>query len=246
MVAGIDPALTQDIKRHFVTVGHRQVHYLRAGSGPCVVLCHGSPNSGLSELGLMNALKDRFTMIAPDTPGNGNSDPLEIENPTISDYARALEETLDVLGIDKCAVYGFHTGADIAASIAVQSPERIAQVVANGLPFFTQEERKLMLEKYLPPFEPQWDGGHLCWLWPRLNPEQIRRLFEAFDLPVLLIRGLDDRMGNERCGMDPYVDDPKVDVLLLEDAGHCPFVDQPEIFFAAVEAFFDRVQALQR
>lgn len=82
------------------------------------------------------------------------------------------------------------------------------------------------------------------WLMPRLNPGQIQALFRAFDLPVLLIRGLDDRMGNERCGMDPYIDDPSVDILLLENAGHCPFVDQPDRFFPAVEAFFDRVDAI--
>ncbi len=190
MVVGIDPALTKDIRRHFVTVDGRQVHYARAGSGPCVVLCHGSPNSGLSQFGLINALKDRFTVIAPDTPGNGNSDPLDIDNPTIPDYARALEKLLDALEIDKCAVYGFHTGADIAVTIAVQSHERITQVVANGLPFFTQDERDLMLEKYLPPFEPQWDGSHLCWLWPRLTEQQVFFPWHEQDAEHRMLRGI--------------------------------------------------------
>ena len=31
--------------KHFVTVGNRRVHYLRAGSGPAVVLLHASPCS---------------------------------------------------------------------------------------------------------------------------------------------------------------------------------------------------------
>ncbi len=35
-----------EITRHFMTVGTRQVHYRRAGSGPPVVLLHPSPNSG--------------------------------------------------------------------------------------------------------------------------------------------------------------------------------------------------------
>ncbi len=173
MVASIDPAVAGDIKRHFITVGDRQVHYLRAGTGPCVVLCHGSPNSGLAMIAIMNALKDRFTVIAPDTPGNGNSDPLTLDEPLIPDYARALQETLDALGVETFALYGFHTGADIAVALAAQSPQRVSLVVANGLPLFNEDERQLMLEKYLPPFEPQWDGSHLCWLWARLTEQQV-------------------------------------------------------------------------
>ena len=82
------------------------------------------------------------------------------------------------------------------------------------------------------------------WLVPLLNPPHIQSLFERITAPSLLIRGLDDQMGDARCGMDTYIDSPSVDVLLLEDAGHCPFVDQPERFFGALETFLDRVDAL--
>ena len=93
--------------------------------------------------------------------------------------------------------------------------------------------------------DPQVAAAYIeSWLMPRLNPDQLQALFRALEVPVLLVRGLDDRMGNELSGMDPYIDDPSVEVLLLENAGHCPFVDQPEVFFRAVEAFFDRVSGV--
>ena len=82
------------------------------------------------------------------------------------------------------------------------------------------------------------------WLEPLLNPAHIQSLFERITVPSLLIRGLDDQMGDARCGMDVYIDDPSVDILLLGEAGHCPFVDQPERFFPPVKSFFDRVDAL--
>ena len=85
---------------------------------------------------------------------------------------------------------------------------------------------------------------HATWLEPLLNPAHIQSLFERIATPSLLIRGLNDQMGDARCGIDAYIKAPAVDILLLEDAGHCPFVDQPERFFSAVEAFFDRVDAL--
>ena len=80
------------------------------------------------------------------------------------------------------------------------------------------------------------------WLTPRLNPTYLRQCFETLTLPVLLVRGLDDRMGNERSGLDVYISSPHVEVLHMEEAGHCPFVDQPHAFFEAVEAFFDSVE----
>jgi proline iminopeptidase len=90
--------------------------------------------------------------------------------------------------------------------------------------------------------DPRASAAYLeSWLLPHLNPGTLRARFDQLPLPTLLIRGLDDRMGNERCAMDFYIDAPNVNALLLEDAGHCPFVDQPDRFFEAVEAFFDRV-----
>ena len=71
------------ITRHFVTVGSRQVHYRRAGSGPPVVLLHPSPNSSASMAPFMRALAPNFTAIALDTPSYGLSDPLAVEEPEI-------------------------------------------------------------------------------------------------------------------------------------------------------------------
>ncbi len=167
MAPGLDASQMQGVTRHFVTIGDRQVHYLRAGAGPCVVLLHGSPESGFSLLPLIHILKDRFTVIAPDTPGNGNSEPLTIDDPLIPDYARALGDLLDALGIKTCALYGFHTGADIAVCYSTQAPARVSMVLANGFPLFTEQEVVEILDGYLPENLPQWDGSHLTWLWAR-------------------------------------------------------------------------------
>ena len=92
---GIEPA-HPTIRRHFVTInGERQVHYRRAGRGPAVVLLHQSPTSSREHTRLIERLMSEFTVIAPDTPGNGLSDPLLGEQPLAEDYAHALAETLD-------------------------------------------------------------------------------------------------------------------------------------------------------
>lgn len=159
--------------RHFVTLGNRQVHYRRTGQGPVVLALHGSPESGRSQTALMGVLADRFTVIAPDTPGNGLSDPLPIEAPGIDDYADALVAFMDALGIEQAGFYGFHTGAAIANSIAQRRPERVAVAVLDGYPVFSAPERADILANYLPPFEPRYDGGHMLWLWSRFTDQSM-------------------------------------------------------------------------
>ena len=153
------------VTRHYVTVGDRQVHYRRAGAGPPVVLLHESPLSCARYAGLARALGARFTAIALDTPGYGGSDPLAQTSPAIADYASALALTLDALGIERCGLYGAHTGAAIALELAASEPRRVAALVLDGLLLPTPQERRELLECYCPALEPQIDGTHLLAAW---------------------------------------------------------------------------------
>jgi pimeloyl-ACP methyl ester carboxylesterase len=170
--------------RHFVTVGDRQVHYRRAGSGPPVVLLHQTPQSSITMAPLMQRLADRFTAIALDSPGYGLSDPLPageharmdhtivdhtIADHTIADLADALAATLDALGIATAAFAGQHTGAAIIAAFLQRYPERASAATLDGYTVFSREEAQTMLPHYQTPWSPSWDGGHLAWAWARLR-----------------------------------------------------------------------------
>jgi len=163
------------VTRHFISLpGGRRVHYRRCGAGPVVMLLHGSPQWSGACVPFMDVLAKRgFCAIAPDTPGNGCSDPLPGETPTIDEYAHALGELVDGLGLGRISLYGFHTGAAIAATYAANNPARVASSVLEGLPAWTTQERALLLADYLPRFEPKWDGSHLAWLWARLEEQTI-------------------------------------------------------------------------
>lgn len=156
----------QQITREFATTADgRQFHYRRAGSGPVVVARHESPRSSAALLPLIAALAERFTVIAIDTAGYGLSEPLAVESPTIADYAAACGPELDALGIDRCAVYGHHTGACIAIEFAAQQPTRVSGLVLEGLPLFDAAQRADMLASYAPDVPPRIDGGHLTQAW---------------------------------------------------------------------------------
>jgi len=153
------------ITRHFVRVGEREVHYRCAGSGPPFVLFHVSPQSSAFVLPELLSLADRYTLIALDTPGYGESDPLPQSAPQMADYADAVIATLDALGIGRTPLYGSHTGANIAVEIARRAPHRVAALVLDGLSLSTPEVAHDRITHYAPRFEPTADGGHLAWAW---------------------------------------------------------------------------------
>ncbi len=162
------------ITRHFVSLEFGQIHYRRAGQGPVLVLLHQSPSSSEEMAPMMRALAPDFTVIAPDNPGFGLSDPLPQEWPEIDDFAAALVEFFDALGLQRPCVYGFHTGAMIAAGLAHRFPSRVAAALMDGYVILTPGEREDKLAHYFdPPFVPQADGTHMAWVWSRFRDQSI-------------------------------------------------------------------------
>lgn len=159
------------IRRHVVRLGARSAHCRIAGSGPALLMLHQSPQNSRQWLPLIPRFAGRFTVIAPDTPGFGDSDPLPLDAPGIADLAGATLELADALGLGRFAVFGMHTGGLIGMHLAWMAPERVSVLLVDGFAAFDAAERAAMGERYLPPFVPSWDGAHLRWLWCRMREQ---------------------------------------------------------------------------
>lgn len=163
------------IHRAFVSIGARQVHLRHAGEGPPVVLLHQSPASSAELEPLIRHLAPRFTVVAPDTPGFGLSDPLGPADaePGIDAFVDALLALFDALGLQQPALFGSHTGAIVATRFAVRHPHRVKALVPNGVLLNTPADRADLLANYFPRFVPDWAGTHLAWLWSRLRDQLV-------------------------------------------------------------------------
>ncbi len=146
-----------------------QVHFQALGDGVPLMLLHQSPSSSdmfAAAYPLLAAAGVRA--IGVDSPGFGQSDPPP-GTPTIAGYALAAAAVMDHLGIPQAAVLGHHTGASVAAELAMNAPERVTRLILNGPPLLTAEEimayRRALEASPLPP--PQPDGSHLTALWER-------------------------------------------------------------------------------
>ncbi len=169
--------MTLTINRDFVTVtgrwGEREVHYRHAGSGPLLLMLHQSPQSSRELVPLLEQWGGHFTLVAPDTPGYGLSDPLGVEEAELGDFAAATLEFMDAIGADRFGIYGFHTGGMVGMAMAAAFPQRITALACNGVAVPDPAELDAIRATYLPEFVPRWDGGHLAWLWARTREQTI-------------------------------------------------------------------------
>lgn len=146
-----------------------------AGSGPPVVLLHPSPLSGRAVLPVAEALRDRFTVHAIDTPGYGLSDPPSRRPDSLDDYLDDFLGALDELGVGRCAIYGAATGAQLAIALARRAPERVALLVLDAAGHFDAAETERIVGGYFPDLAPRDDGSHLATTWT-----MVRDLFAFF------------------------------------------------------------------
>src|SRR5215211_8882941 len=120
--------------RHVVLHGHR-VSYRTAGSGPVVLLIHGVAGTSEQWADVAPALAERFTVVAPDLLGHGDS-AKPVGDYSLGAYAVSLRDLLIALGHRRATVVGHSLGGGIAMQFAYEYPvfcERLVVVSSGGL-----------------------------------------------------------------------------------------------------------------
>ncbi len=107
--------------------GHHRA-YVKAGSGPALLLLHGLGCDLHTWDPVIRELAERFTVVAPDLLGHGESDKPRADY-SIGGYANGMRDLLTVLGIDRATVVGHSFGGGVAMQFAYQFPERTERVL---------------------------------------------------------------------------------------------------------------------
>jgi pimeloyl-ACP methyl ester carboxylesterase len=119
---------TQAIASRNVKVDGAKVHYLTAGRGPTVILLHGYTQTSRMWIPLIRLLAERFTVIAPDLPGIGDSgipkDGLDMKTAAIRIHALATS-----LHVEKARVVGHDIGLMVAYAYAAMYPGEVEKLV---------------------------------------------------------------------------------------------------------------------
>ncbi len=105
-----------------------KIHYLTAGSGPTVILLHGYTQTSRMWRPIIPLLAAKFTVIAPDLPGIGDSeipkDGLDMKTSAIRIHALAKS-----LGVMKARVVGHDIGLMVAYAYAAMYPSEVEKLV---------------------------------------------------------------------------------------------------------------------
>jgi pimeloyl-ACP methyl ester carboxylesterase len=106
-----------------------ELHYLTAGHGPAVILLHGYTQTSRMWRPIIPLLAERFTVIAPDLPGIGDSSiPPDNEIGMIT-AAKQIHDLVRSLKIDKARVVGHDIGLMVAYAYAAQFPSETEKLV---------------------------------------------------------------------------------------------------------------------
>jgi magnesium chelatase accessory protein len=113
-------------------------HVQRMGSGPRLLLIHGTAASTHSFRDLMPLLSERFDVLAPDLPGHGFSGRLPDRSMSLGSLASALGTLLETLDWSPQFVVGHSAGAAIALRMTLDGsirPDKVVGLNAALLPF---------------------------------------------------------------------------------------------------------------
>ncbi|HEV3229955.1 MAG TPA: alpha/beta fold hydrolase [Solirubrobacteraceae bacterium] len=102
--------------------------YRIAGNGPPVVLVHGMVNSSRHWESVALRLADRYTVIAPDLIGHGDSATPRGDY-SLGAHAASIRDLLAVIGIDRATLVGHSLGGGVAMQFFYQFPQRTERLV---------------------------------------------------------------------------------------------------------------------
>lgn len=114
--------------------GYRRAFRI-AGSGPALLLIHGVGDNSTTWDSVHAKLAQRFTVIAPDLLGHGESDKPRADY-SLAAFANGMRDLLAALGIDRVTLVGHSLGGGIAAQFVYQYPhmvERLVLVSSGGV-----------------------------------------------------------------------------------------------------------------
>ncbi len=121
----------------FVEVDGLRVHVRERGTGPTLVLLHGSSSSLYTWEGWARELAGEHRTIALDLPGHGLTGPDPKERYAHQDMAELVDRLVAVLGVDRFSLAGNSMGGHVALAYALAHPDKVQSLIlvdAAGLP----------------------------------------------------------------------------------------------------------------
>jgi pimeloyl-ACP methyl ester carboxylesterase len=258
------------LQRTTTTIGGVELELFECGEGAPLLWLHGAEGFDPSHA-FVDLLAAGRRLLAPSHPGFGKSSlPEWLDH--VDDIAHLYLELMDRLALSRVDIAGCSIGGWIAAEMATRSPERIRRLVMVApvgvkvgpsdrldIPdiFAMPQEDVARLMFHDPatqaaPADLSDDAlaamvrnretlAMLTWEPWMHNPKLRRRLHRAA-MPALFVRGESDGIVSEQY-LQAYARLlPDARTVAIADAGHAPYLEQPQAFASAVLEFLDAAE----
>src|SRR5947208_15902654 len=117
-----------NIALHTAKIDNVQLTYLTAGHGPAVILLHGYAETSRMWRPIIPSLAEKFTVIAPDLPGIGESS-IPTDKIDMLSAANRIHALVRSLHVQKARVVGHDIGLMVAYSYATEFPADTEKLV---------------------------------------------------------------------------------------------------------------------
>jgi pimeloyl-ACP methyl ester carboxylesterase len=123
-----EATLMEGFESRVTEIAGVRTRYFVGGAGPAVLLIHGLGGAALNWTELAPLLARRRTVVVPDLPGHGQSQPLEHirDLDALADHVAAVSETEGAL---PAAVVGNSMGGLVALRLAIRRPDAVHALV---------------------------------------------------------------------------------------------------------------------
>lgn len=259
--------MSNAITSHTLPVGADQVAYLKAGSGPALVIVHGVGGHKEDWQAVMAAFASSHTVYAIDMLGFGGSS-RGAADLSMTAQANAILALLDREGIARADLIGNSVGGWVSATFAATNPTRVNRLVVadpagfeamfqgappvNLFPNSEAEMAKLLSFVLVRPetqtsefareafarFQASGEKTIEARLGPALfGSARLEAVMPRISAPTLVVWGREDKLFP--VALAPYITGltPGATSAIIDNASHFPQIDQPEAFIAAVRAF---------
>ena len=233
-----------------------------------MVLLHGWGQTSLSFAGVVPALEKQFRVLAPDLPGFGFS-----ESPPAAwgsaEYAGVVGSLIKNTGFERADVLGHSFGGKVAVALASSRPELVRRLVVVAAPVVRLPQgagvrsraRGYTIARRLaglaPPFRDrilEWArdrygsedykaAGELRSTFVKVVNEDWRTALKGLRSPLLLVYGERDGDVPLAVAREALAEAPNAELVVIEGAGHFPFLDDSDRFLDSVTTFLTAAEA---
>jgi pimeloyl-ACP methyl ester carboxylesterase len=204
-------AMTNKVKNypvHYRTVkiDKLDIFYREAGpaEGPVLLLMHGFPSSSFMFRHLIENLKYRYHIIAPDYPGFGHSSvpPIDSFEYSFDNLSKVMEKLVDRLNIRSFSMYIQDYGAPVGLRLVTRRPELLqCLIIQNG-------------NAYEEGLGDAWAPLKAIWTDPE-NPDKKKQVIDFMNLAGTKFQYLEGAVDSTLISPDSYT----IDQYLLERPG---------------------------